>query len=126
MYIGSGRVQGYELAKFIQKRPYVRQLQKLAMLHTYQTEKGYFSEWRSVEQRVWASSPWAVLIPAANHGIVAVGPGVSDLDEGVRNLTVGADLVMNQADAKEKKEKSTEQRYFLVIPRSTVLRAVRD
>ena len=126
MYIGSGRVQGYELAKFIQQRPYVRQLQKLAMLHTYQTENGYFSEWRSVEQRVWASSPWAVLIPAANHGIVAVGPGASDLDEGVRNLTVGADLVMNQTETKEKKEKSAEPRYFLVIPRNTVLRAARD
>src|SRR5262249_4208416 len=110
MYIGSGQVQGYELAKFIQHQPYVKQLQELVMLHTFQTETGRFSEWHSVEQRVWASAPWSVLIPAPRHGIASVGPGAPSLDEGIRNLTVGADLISNATPVKEKKEKSSEPR----------------
>ncbi|HZD95419.1 MAG TPA: hypothetical protein VE133_14250, partial [Candidatus Sulfotelmatobacter sp.] len=126
LYIGSGQVQGYELAKFIQNQPYVKQLQKLVMLHTFQREEGYLSRWRSVEKRVWASAPWAVLMPAVKHGIVAVSPGATAVDEGIRNLVVGNDFVMNGIDTKEQKEKSPERRYFLVIPRSAVLSAGRD
>src|SRR5262249_13817801 len=73
-----------------------------------------------------ASAPWAVLIPASRHGIVSVGSGTPDVDEGIRNLTVGSDLVMSGTAVKEKKEKSSEPRYFLVIPRSTVFTAARD
>jgi hypothetical protein len=135
MYIGNGQVQGYEVAKFIQQQtaamragplPYVRQLHKLVMLHTCQQEEGYVSKWHSVEDRVWASAPWSVLMPAVKHGIVAVRAGASTVDAGIRNLVVGNDFVMNGIGAKEEKEKSTERRYFVVIPRSAVLSAGRD
>jgi hypothetical protein len=65
-------------------------------------------------------------MPAVKHGIVAVSPGISKVDQGIRNLMVGNDFVMNGIDAKEAKEKPTERRYFLVIPRSAVLSAGRD
>lgn len=125
LMIGSGQVQGYQLALFIQRQNYVKRLQKMSMLHTFRTEKaGYVSEWRKAEQRVWASAPWAVLVPDGPHGITAVGPQERAIDEGIRNLTVGDNLVMGDA-AEEKKEKGPEQRYFLVLPRNAVHRSAR-
>ena len=116
--IGSGQIQGYQLSLFIQQQPYVKRIRSLAMLHTFQTETGYVSNWLSAEQRAWASAPWAVLIPAARHGVVAMDPDKKDeIDEGIRNLTVGGDLVMSPGMEEEKKEDGTEMRYFLVIPR---------
>ncbi|MBZ5522857.1 MAG: hypothetical protein LAP21_11520 [Acidobacteriia bacterium] len=125
LFIGSGQVQGYQLALFIQQQSYVKRLQKMAMLHTFRREKtGYASEWRKAEQRAWASAPWAVLVPEARHGITAIGSQETTIDEGIRNLTVGDNLVMGEA-AEEKKEKGPEQRYFLVVPRHAVHRNAR-
>jgi hypothetical protein len=117
MPIGSGRVQSYDVALFIQQQPYVARLHTLALLHTYQTEAGFVSRWLSAEQRVAASAPWSVLVPAADHSIAAADPGQKDrIDEGIRNLMVGSDLVLNPGPGEETKEDARELRYFLVVP----------
>jgi len=128
LYIGNGQVQGYELAKFIRQQNYVKRLPEIVLLHTYQKEEGYVSQWHRVEDRIWASAPWAVLLPAPNHSITTVGPRRQGMavDEGIRNLMVGSDFVMNDMDVKGEKEKSPNRRYFLVIPRNAVLSAGRE
>jgi baseplate J-like protein len=115
MPIGSGQVQCYEVAKFIQQQPYVKKVHPLFMLHTYQTEEGYVSRWLSQEQRAGASAPWSVLIPAPHHSIAPSERGHKDsIDEGIPNLTVGSDLVVSPAE--KPKEDAPELRYFLVVP----------
>lgn len=115
MPIGSGQVQGYEIASLIQQQSYVKRLHYLRMLHTFQTESGYASRWLSKEDRAWASAPWAVLIPASHHSITSVDPGQqSMIDPGIRNLTIGTDFVMGREE--EKKEDGADLRYFLVVP----------
>jgi hypothetical protein len=140
MPIGSGQVQGYQLSKFIQEQCYVKQLHALKMLHTYQTEnKQAGSEangsnidtvgrWLSDENRSWASGPWAVMLPAARHSIVSVAPGATptEIEKGIYNLAVGSDFATKWSWKEEKKEKSTEPRYFLVMPRATVVKTARD
>jgi hypothetical protein len=127
LYIGSGQVQGYELAKFIQHQSYVKRLANIVLLHTFQREEGYVSKWHTAEDRIWASAPWAVLLPALKHGITAVDAQDNVvMDEGIRNLMVGNDFVMGGIDIKEEKEKTPDRRYFLVIPRSAVLSAGRE
>jgi hypothetical protein len=140
MPIGSGQVQGYQLSKFIQEQNYVKQLHALKMLHTYQTEdkqagreaKGNnidtVGRWLSEENRTWASGPWAVVLPAARHSIVSVAPGATpaEIEKGIYNLAVGSDFATKWTWKEEKKEKSAELRYFLVIPRGTVVKAARD
>jgi hypothetical protein len=122
MPIGSGQIQSYEIALFIQQQPYVNRLHSLRLLHTYRTEEGYVSRWISKEDRAYASAPWAVLISAEQHSIVPVDPGKKDfIDEGIRNLTVGSDFVMGgtaeeEKSLEEKKEDARELRYFLVVP----------
>jgi len=122
LYIGSGQVQGYELAKFIQQKSYIKELESLFMLHTYQTESGYVSRWRSIDQRVWASAPWAVLAPAANHGIVDVAAEkqAKKIETGIGSLAVRADFVIGPPRPKKSKEDVPEQRYFLVVPRTAI------
>jgi len=128
LYIGNGQVQGYELAKFIRQQNYVKRLLEIVLLHTYQKEEGYVSQWHRVEDRIWASAPWAVLLPALRHSITTVGPrnGGTAVDEGIRNLMVGSDFVISDIDVKGEKEKSPNRRYFLVIPRNAVLSAGRE
>jgi hypothetical protein len=120
LYIGSGQVQGYELAKFILQQPHVKRLQSMKMLHTYQTEAGYVSRWRSGERRVWASAPWSVLVPEPQHGLTAADPA-AEIDEGIGNLTVGGDFVLGKPEKKEDEKNQAVQRYFLVVPRSAIL-----
>jgi hypothetical protein len=120
MPIGSGQVQGHELALFIKNQPYVRRLESLAMLHTFQTETGFASQWLSVEEIISASAPWAVLIPAAGHGITVLDmDSAARVDEGIKNLTVGQDLVTNWPVARTEEQETPvpEVRYFFVIPR---------
>jgi len=124
MPIGSGQLQSFDVALFIQQQPYVNRVHSLTMLHTYQTETGYRSRWidmmgaqRAREPRVSASAPWAVLIPAPHHSIVPVDPDDKDnIDQGIRNLSVGSDFVMSQEEEEEKKEDAHQLRYFLVVP----------
>jgi hypothetical protein len=80
-----------------------------------------------MEQRTWASAPWAVLIPAAHHSITAVGPWQDPLiDPGLRNLTVGKDLVTGNGKSTGQKEESMERRYYLVVPRHAVQRHIQE
>ena len=119
MPIGSGQVQCYEVAKFIQQqKAYVRRLRPpMFMLHTYRTEEGYVSRWLSGEQRAAASAPWSVLIPTPHHFILPFDPDKpQSLREGIPNLTVGSDLVVSPESGGQKKEEAPELRYFLVIP----------
>jgi len=124
MPIGSGQVQGHELALFIKNQKYVKRLDSLAMLHTFQTEAGFGSQWLSPEGIALASAPWAVLIPTSEHGITLLDPeSEAGVDEGIKNLTVGEDFVTNQltsgASARTEEHEGTtpEVRYFFVIPR---------
>jgi hypothetical protein len=140
MPIGSGQVQGYQLSRFIQEQSYVKHLHALKMLHTCQTEnKQAESEangnnidtvgrWLSDENRTWASGPWAVILPAARHSVVSVAPGATpvEIDKGIFNLVVGSDFATKWLSKEEKKEKSAEPRYFLVMPRATVVKTARD
>jgi hypothetical protein len=140
MPIGSGQVQGYQLSRFIQEQSYVKQLHALKMLHTYQTEDKQAGKkangnsidtvgrWLSEENRTWASGPWAVVLPAAQHSIVSVAPGATpaEIEKGIYNLAVGSDFATKWTWKEEKKEKSAELRYFLVIPRGTAVKTARD
>jgi len=132
MPIGSGQVQGHELALFIKNQKYIKRLDSLAMLHTFQTEAGFESQWLSVEGIAMASAPWAVLIPIAEHGITALDPdSEAEVDEGIKNLTVGEDFVTNPltpgpAGRTDEQDKATpEARYFFVIPRHAASTASR-
>ncbi|HEY2495504.1 MAG TPA: hypothetical protein VGK24_00415, partial [Candidatus Angelobacter sp.] len=84
--------------------------------------------WLSDENRSWASGPWAVMLPAAQHSIVSVAPGAtpSEIEKGIYNLAVGSDFATKWSWKEEKKEKSAEPRYFLVMPRATVVKTARD
>ncbi len=126
MPIGSGQVQGYQLAKFIVDLPYVRRLESLSMLHTYQNEDGWQSRWRLMDQMVWATAPWAVLIPASRHAITVAGVESTEIVRGISNLTVGEDLVVPGRDARKRSGPEAEQRYIVVIPRGTVSTAFND
>lgn len=138
MPIGSGQVQGHQLSKFIQQQSYVKQLHALRMLHTYQNENIWaeskekengndidtVGRWLAEENKTWASGPWAVVLPAVRHSIVSVAPGATpaEIEKGIVNLAVGSDFATKWAWKEEKKEKSPETRYFLVIPRGTAER----
>ena len=138
--IGSGQVQGHQLSKFIQQQSYVKQLHALRMLHTYQNENrragsegpgngiDTVGRWLAEENKTWASGPWAVVLPAARHSVVSVSPGATpaEIERGILNLAVGSDFATKWTWKEEKKEKSAEPRYFLVIPRGTAERAPRD
>ncbi|MGA3132390.1 MAG: baseplate J/gp47 family protein [Terracidiphilus sp.] len=126
MPIGSGQVQGYQLAKFIVDLPYVRRLESLFILHTYQNEDGWQSRWRFMDQMLWATAPWGVLIPAVRHAITVVGAESTEIARGIGNLTVGEDFVVPGRDAQKRSGPEAEQRYVVVIPRSTVSAAFND
>lgn len=141
MPIGSGQIQSYEVAQFIQQQQsYVARLHYLAMLHTFQTEHGFVSRWISGEKRAAgpgeppagaqggsspsaqrlttsASAPWSVIVPAERHFIAAFssteGPKI---DGGIRDLTVGSDLVLDPEADEGIKEDHRQLRYFLVVP----------
>lgn len=126
MPIGSGQVQGYQLAKLIMDLPYVRNLESLFMLHTFQNEDGWQSRWRSVDQMVWATAPWGVVIPAARHAIAPAGDQAAEIVRGIGNLTVAEDFVVPGRDARKRSGAGAEQRYVVVIPRRTVSISLND
>ncbi|HVG92019.1 MAG TPA: hypothetical protein VNB54_11070 [Alphaproteobacteria bacterium] len=59
---------------------------------------------------------------------MSVAPGITpaEIEKGIYNLTVGSDFATKWTWKEEKKEKSAEPRYFLVIPRGTVVKTERD
>ena len=124
--IGSGQVQGYQLAKLIAGLPYVQRLESLFMLHTFQNEDGWRSVWRSMDQMVWATAPWAVLVPALRHAITVADAQVPEIARGVSNLTVGQDFAVPTRGVRKRPGSEAEQRYAIVIPRSTVTSVVKD
>ena len=124
--IGSGQIQGYQLAKYIVDLPYVQSLASLSILHTYQNEDGWKSIWRAMDQMVWATAPWAVLVPASRHAITVADAQGPEMVRGVSSLTVGKDFVVPTRGVRKRLGAEAEDNHILVIPRSAVTAAVKD
>jgi hypothetical protein len=94
--IGCGIAYVDQLANLIRNQPYVAQQSAVCIAQTWQTGETHHLRWVNEGQAATPTTPWSVLVSAAEHGIeLASGDQVpTEPPEGIGSMTVGADFIV--------------------------------
>ena len=92
--IGVGSVVVADLARLIRSQPYVEQIGPVIVTQAWQSDDGYGLETIDESGTAFSKAPWSVLVPVAQHRIVAVTDGQLEPDVGVGSLVIGGDFII--------------------------------
>ncbi|MFZ6774434.1 hypothetical protein ACO0LB_17145 [Undibacterium sp. SXout7W] len=121
--IGAGSVLVADLARLIREQVYVQQIGPLVITQAWHTEDGYGINTIDESGTVLSTSPWSVLVPVAQHRILALTDAQLEPDVGVGSLVIGGDFILaantgNHTQPEQAHAHGVQQKtYTLLIPK---------